>query len=63
MTNKPKVKLTGTDGNVFSLMGKCGGALRKAGMIKEADQMYAEITKSGSYSEALGIMSKYLDVS
>lgn len=59
---KPKVKLIGTDGNVFSLAGKCGTALRKARLHTEADQMYSEISNSESYSEALSIMMNYVDV-
>ncbi len=33
---KPKVKLTGTDGNVFALAGKVSQALRRSGLNDEA---------------------------
>jgi len=32
--NKPKVTLTGADGNVFNLLGICTTALRQAGQEK-----------------------------
>lgn len=31
---KPKVKLTGTDGNVFSIIGAVSKALKRAGMVQ-----------------------------
>jgi len=59
---KPRVKLIGTDGNVFALMGKCTQALRKAGQAKEADQITEKIFNCGSYQEALTIMQEFVEV-
>ena len=60
--SKPKVKLTGQDGNVFNLMGLCSRALKRAGQADKAKEMQAECMGSGSYDEALQIMSKYVEV-
>ena len=67
---KPKATLVGTDGNVFALMGVCSLAMKDYGRkhsdynaTELVEQMSAKIFKSGSYSEALGIMSNYVEVS
>jgi hypothetical protein len=61
-TKKPKVKLSGKDGNVFNLIGICSKALRAAGQHEAAKLMTAECFKAGSYHEALAVMMKYCDV-
>lgn len=58
----PVVKLVGTDGNVFALLGKCRSALKRAGLTEEVDALTKEVTSSKSYSEALGVMNRYVDV-
>jgi len=60
---KPKVKLTGTDGNVFALLGRCVDVLKKAKLRNEAKELQAKVFKSHSYEEALGLMSDYCEVS
>jgi hypothetical protein len=60
--NKPQVKLTGQNGNVFNLMALCRSALRNAGQTKEANEMCDKIYQSGSYDEALIIMQEYCEV-
>jgi hypothetical protein len=59
---KPTVKLTGTDGNVFSLLGACTRALRKAGMTVEATALTDDVMGAGSYDEALQMMMRAVDV-
>ena len=59
---KPIVKLTGTDGNVFALLGLCTGALRRAGQPDEAKALATAVMSSASYSEALQHMCKFCDV-
>ena len=56
---KPKAKLIGQDGNVFNLIGICSQALNKAGQKDKVKEMQERIFKSGSYDEALRIMSDY----
>jgi len=57
MTIEPKypeivVQLTGTDGNVFAVMGVVGKALRRAGHADKLESFYGEAT-SGDYQHAL----------
>ena len=61
--NKPKVKLPGTNGNVFVLSGKVSRALKDAGMQTEAKEFTDKVFNCGSYDEALQLMMKYADVS
>jgi hypothetical protein len=58
---KPKVKLVGTDGNVFVLLGKCTQALKRAGQPEAAKELLKKVTSSGSYDEALALMCEYVD--
>ena len=67
---QPSVQLTGTDGNVFALIGECTKAMKKyqreidptynaSGMARE---MRESIFRCGSYDEALRIMMSFCDV-
>jgi hypothetical protein len=61
---KPEVRLSGTDGNVFALMGLCSQALKRNRQYEKAMEMCHKITtKAKSYDEALSIMSEYCEVS
>ena len=63
MENKPRVKLSGQNGNVFNLMGICSRALKEAGLQDKAKEMTNKITTSAkSYEEALQIMFEYCEV-
>ena len=62
MTDKIKVKLVGTDGNVFSIIGKVSKELKRAGMVDEAKEYTAKCFGAGSYDEALQITMDYVDV-
>lgn len=59
---KPKVQLSGTDGNVFALLGLCKRALRHAGQDAKAQEMQSKVLSAGSYDEALCVMMEYCDV-
>lgn len=51
---RPTVELTGTNGNVFSIIGLCRRAARKAGWDRErVSQLVKDLTSSGSYDEVL----------
>lgn len=43
-------------------MGIASRTLKQNGMKEEAHEMCDRITKSGSYSEALGIISEYVNI-
>ena len=59
---KVKVELVGQDGNAFAIMGRVGGALKKAGVQKaEIDAYYAEST-AGDYDHLLRTAMKWVSV-
>jgi len=60
---KPKVKLTGTDGNVFAIIGTVSGALKKAGMPAEAKEFTEKAFASHSYDAVLRLAMRYAEVS
>ena len=59
---KPRVKLTGADGNVFSIIGLCQRAFRKAGMVEEGHAFVKEAFAAGSYDAVLQLAMTRLDV-
>ena len=61
MSEKPKMELVGHDGNIFAIMGRASRLLKRAGMREEADEMFKRVTSSGSYDEALRIVSEYVE--
>ncbi len=58
---KPKLKLLGHDGNIFSVMGDARRLLRKNGQQKEAEEMWERVQGCGDYYKALGIISEYVE--
>lgn len=59
---KPKVNLSGANGNVFNLGSICSNALEDAGQKEQAQEMRRKIIRSKSYDEALQVMMQYCDV-
>lgn len=56
------VKLVGTDGNAFAVMGKVGGELKRHGVPKEeVNAFYAEAT-SGDYDKLLQTCMSWVEV-
>lgn len=60
-TKKPTVKLIGTDGNAFAILGKVSDALRRAGLREEAEKFLQEAT-SGDYNHLLYTALQYVDI-
>ncbi len=58
---KPVVRLVGTDGNAFAIMGKVARALRQAGK-PELVKPYMDEATSGDYDHLLRVTMKYVDV-
>ncbi len=58
---KPKMKLHGQDGNIFSILGNAKRALARAGMHEEAKEMFERVTNSDNYYAALNIISEYVE--
>jgi hypothetical protein len=57
-----KVKLVGTDGNAFAILGKVELALKRAGHDDLAKEFMKE-AKSGDYHHLLATCMKYVQVS
>lgn len=62
MTSKPICYLSGTDGNIYSLVSVATHALKQARLRATADEMKARVLKCESYAEALAIISEYVEV-
>ena len=58
--DKPKMKLVGQDGNIFSILGRASRLLRQNGQGKQAEEMFHRVQDSGDYYKALGIISEYV---
>ena len=58
---KPKMPLIGQDGNIFAIMGRASRLLKNAGQSDKAKEMCDRVTASQSYSEALNIVSEYVE--
>ncbi len=57
------VELLGDDGNIFSMGGKAGKAMRRAGHGDLADEMYNRIkTEAKNYDHAIQIIMEYVEV-
>jgi hypothetical protein len=50
---KVKVKLIGTDGNAYSILGKCVKEAKKAGLSPEEISQFREEAMSGDYDDLL----------
>ena len=57
----PKMKLIGQDGNIFAILGRASRLLKNAGQSDKAKKMCDRVTASQSYSEALNIVSEYVE--
>jgi hypothetical protein len=61
-TPKPRCRLTGTDGNVFALLGRVTTALKKAGQPAQAQDVAERLLTCNSYHDALRLFMEYVDV-
>lgn len=60
--SKPVVKLIGTDGNVFSIIGKVSKALKSSGEPEKAREFSELAFACGSYDEVLRLVGEYVEV-
>jgi hypothetical protein len=56
------VKLTGNDGNAFSIMAAVSKAIRKAGATPEEVEQYMNESMSGDYDNLLRTAMKWVNV-
>jgi len=59
---RPKLKLVGTDGNAFAVLGAAMKAARKAGWSKEQMGAFQVEATSGDYNALLATCQKWFDV-
>ena len=59
-SEKPKCPIIGANGNIFNILGIASRTLKDNGMTEEAAEMYNRVTSSGSYEEALCIITDYI---
>lgn len=68
-SGKPKVRLSGTDGNVFALLGECKKAMKRYQKVNpkyNAEAMFRELfdaVQRGNYDNALQKMMGFCEVS
>ena len=62
-TSKPELKLSGTDGNAFAIMGKVQRVGRGAGWDKDRVDSILKEMQSGDYDNLLQTAMKYFEVS
>ena len=58
---KPKLKLLGHNGNVFSILGDASRLLKQNGQPEVAKEMFDRVTSSKSYEQAHAIISEYVE--
>lgn len=58
---KPRLQLSGEDGNAFFIMGRASATAKKAGWSKEKINEYLEEAKQGDYDHLLQVTMKYFD--
>jgi hypothetical protein len=56
------VKLSGTDGNAFAIIGKVSSGIRKAGGTSEDVNEFHEEATSGDYNNVLTTCFKWVNV-
>lgn len=61
-TKKPRLILTGENGNAFNVLGKCCLAARKAGWSKERLDAFKAEAMSGDYDNLLRTCLKHFNV-
>jgi len=57
---KPNSPLLGQNGNVFNLIGIAARTLRQHGLADQAKEMTERAFASGSYDQALGVITEYV---
>jgi hypothetical protein len=63
MSDKPKLKILGTDGNAFALLGKAKRAALKAGWNSQRIDDLFEEAMNGDYDHLLATLMENFDVS
>ena len=59
---KPVCKLSGTDGNVFMVIGRVSKALKSAGQAAKAKEFSDRAMSCSSYDDVLKLCFEFVDV-
>lgn len=59
---RPKIKLSGADGNTFSILGRVNRELTKAGWTSDQVKAFMDEARGGDYDHLLQTCMKYVDV-
>ena len=59
---KPRLKLTGEDGNAFAILGKAFREARRAGWSPEKIKEYKDKATKGDYDNLLAVTTQYFNV-
>jgi len=59
---KPKVELTGSDGNAMAIIAKCRKALQRARFTQEEIKQFTDEATSGDYDNVLQTAMKWCEV-
>lgn len=62
LDERPDCPLIGQDGNIFNLVGIASRTLKSAGQKDRATEMTRQVYDSGSYLEALAVISEYVNI-
>lgn len=62
MSQKPRCKLIGEDGNVFNIIGRVSRSLKTAGLVEEVKEFQKKAFASKSYDEVLRLCFDYVEV-
>ena len=59
---EPMCPIIGANGNIFNILGIASRTLKNNNnMADKAKEMYDRVTSSGSYTEALSIITEYIE--
>lgn len=61
-SSKPVCQLSGTDGNVFSIIGKVSATLKRAGQKEKSEEFLKRAREQDSYDDVLMLVNDYVEV-
>jgi len=62
MSDKPKCRLVGQDGNVFNVIGLVKKALKESGQSDKASEFVTRAFSAKSYDEVLNMAGDYVEI-
>ena len=62
MSDKPKCRLIGQDGNVFNIIGLVKRALKDSGKSDKASEFVRRAFSANSYDEVLTMAGEYVEI-